>query len=69
MRLGDGSQSLTIYAKRALRDRKIPFEITAPINPFFSESNQKQLKKAAAQMDAGQIVVKTFDDLERLEEE
>ena len=59
----------TIYAKRALRDRKIPFEITAPIDPFFSESNQKQLKKAAAQMDAGQIVVKTFDDLEKLEEE
>ena len=59
----------TIYAKKALRDRKIPFEITAPIDPFFSESNQKQLKKAAAQIDAGQIVVKTFDDLEKLEEE
>ena len=59
----------TIYAKRALRDRKIPFEISAPLDPFFSESNQQQLKKAAAQIDAGQIVVKTIDDLEKLENE
>lgn len=59
----------TIYAKRALRDRKIPFEISAPLDPFFSENNQQQLKKAAAQIDAGQIVVKTIDDLEKLENE
>ena len=25
-----------IYAKRALRDRKIPFEIVAPRDPFYS---------------------------------
>ena len=45
------------------------FEITAPLDPFFSESNQQQLRKAAAQIDAGQIVVKTFDELEKTEKE
>lgn len=24
-----------IYAKKVLRDRKIPFELTAPIDPFY----------------------------------
>ena len=32
-----------IYAKRALRDRKIPFEITASVDPFYSESNKARL--------------------------
>ena len=30
----------TIYAKRALRDRKIPFDITAPTDPFYSDRNR-----------------------------
>lgn len=32
-----------IYAKKALRDRKIPFEIEAPRDPFYSESNMHAL--------------------------
>ena len=28
-----------IYAKKALRDRRIPFEVTAPLDPFYSDSN------------------------------
>ena len=28
-----------IYAKRALRDRRIPFEIVATSDPFYSASN------------------------------
>lgn len=30
-----------IYAKKALRDRRIPFEITASADVFYSESNNE----------------------------
>ena len=35
-----------IYAKKALRDRKIPFEIAAPRDPFYSDSNMDALDKS-----------------------
>lgn len=30
-----------IYAKKALRDRRIPFEIAAPLDSFYSDSNME----------------------------
>ena len=33
-----------IYAKKALRDRRIPFEVAAPLDPFYSDSNMEQLE-------------------------
>ena len=33
-----------IYTKKALRDRKIPFDIEAPADPFYSEQNMAQLR-------------------------
>ena len=39
-----------IYAKKALRDRRIPFEVTAPLDPFYSTSNMEQLRKANQQI-------------------
>ncbi len=56
-----------IYAKKALRDRKIPFEIAAPADKFYSESNLRQLKKAEQQIKDGQVVVKTMAELEAME--
>ena len=32
--------------KKALRDRKIPFDIVAPVDPFYSDTNHKRLQKA-----------------------
>ena len=55
-----------VYAKRALRDRKIPFDISAPIDPFYSKPNMNQLEKAAAQVEAGKVVTKTMEELEAL---
>ncbi len=56
-----------VYAKKALRDRKIPFDITAPIDPFYSESNMAQIRKADEQVRAGRVVVKSMDELEAME--
>ena len=57
-----------IYAKRALRDRKIPFEITAPEDPFFSDSNMKRLQESEQQFRDGRVVVKTMEELEAMAE-
>lgn len=56
-----------IYAKKALRDRKIPFEITAPVEPFYSEKNLAQIQKADQQVKRGRVVVKTMEELEAME--
>ncbi len=56
----------TIYAKRALRDRKIPFEIVAPIDPFYSDKNMQQLEKSDQQIKEGKVIVKTMDELEAM---
>ena len=58
-----------IYAKKALRDRRIPFEVAAPLEPFYSDSNMKQLRKASQQVKNGQVIVKTMEELEAMENE
>ena len=58
-----------IYAKKALRDRRIPFEVAAPLTPFYSDSNMEQLRKADQQVRNGQVVVKTMEELEAMERE
>lgn len=58
-----------IYAKKALRDRRIPFDITAPVDPFYSETNMAQLSKAEQQIKAGNVVIKTMEELEAMEVE
>ena len=53
-----------LYAKKAIRDRKIPFEIAAPRDPFYSESNMKRLRESLQQLNDGKVVVKTLEELE-----
>lgn len=57
----------TIYAKKALRDRRIPFDITASSDPFYSDSNMAQLRKASQQIKNGQVIEKTMEELEAME--
>lgn len=55
-----------IYAKKALRDRRIPFEVAAPVDPFYSETNMAQIAKAKQQVQSGKVVVKTMEELEAM---
>jgi DNA-damage-inducible protein J len=43
---------ITIFAKAVVRTGKIPFEVTT--DPFYSETNQAHLRRAIAQLDAGE---------------
>lgn len=49
----NASVAINIFAKAVLRERRIPFEISAEADPFFSETNTKRLKKSIAQLESG----------------
>ena len=57
-----------VYAKKALRDRKIPFEIEAP-DPFYCESNMHNIEESLRQIREGKVVGKTMEELEAMEDE
>ncbi len=57
------------YTKTALRERRIPFIISAPTDPFYSESNMSRLKHSFRQAESGKVIVKTMDELEAMENE
>ncbi|GHV56869.1 hypothetical protein AGMMS49579_21940 [Spirochaetia bacterium] len=46
------STAVTVFAKTVVRERKIPFEIAFPEDPFWSEPNQAHLRKAIADIEA-----------------
>jgi DNA-damage-inducible protein J len=43
--------AFTVFAKAAVRQQKIPFEIAA--DPFYSETNMSRLRKAIAAVESG----------------
>lgn len=43
--------AFTMFTKAVVRQNKIPFEITA--DPFYSVENQRHLKKAITDLEAG----------------
>lgn len=47
------STAVNIFARTIVRERRIPFEIAAPREPFYGEANMCRLRKAAAELDAG----------------
>lgn len=49
--------AFTIFAKAVVRERKIPFEITAGTEDFFSEYNQERVRKSIATIKAGKGVM------------
>ena len=57
------------YTKTALRERRIPFIISAPADPFYSASNMKRLRHSFSQAENGEIIVKTMEELEAMADE
>ncbi|KFJ00922.1 type II toxin-antitoxin system RelB/DinJ family antitoxin [Bifidobacterium stellenboschense] len=49
------SAAFNIFAKTVVRERRIPFEVTA--DPFYSAENMARVRRAAAKLDAGQGTV------------
>ncbi len=56
------STAINIFAKKVVREKRIPFEVS--VDPFYSETNIKALKKSIEQIKSGKTVEMSFDDLE-----
>lgn len=56
-----------IYTMKALNERCIPFDITAPVDPFFSAQNISQIQKSRNQAKSEKVIVKSIEELEALE--
>lgn len=61
------STAFNIYAKKIAREHRIPFELTT--DPFYSESNMAVLRESIRQLERGETVTKTIEELEAMEYE
>jgi DNA-damage-inducible protein J len=50
----NASVAVNLFAKAVIRERRIPFEIVANDDPFFSETNQRRLQRSLEQLNANQ---------------
>ena len=57
------------FTKTALRERRIPFIISAPADPFYSDSNMKRLRHSFRQAEEGKVISRTMDELEAMADE
>ena len=49
--------AICVFAKKAVREQKIPFEITAE-DPFYSKTNMEYLEKVIEKIDSGKAKLK-----------
>ena len=45
--------AFTIFATKVSKERRIPFDVTADPDPFYSEANMSRLRTAVADVKAG----------------
>ena len=61
------STAFNIFAKKVIREKRIPFDVS--IDPFYSESNIKAIKESIKQLQKGEVIVKSIEELEAMENE
>lgn len=64
------STAITIFAKKVVSERRIPFDITENDDyGFYSEQNQSYLKKSIDELERGEVIVKSIEELEAITNE
>jgi DNA-damage-inducible protein J len=65
------SGAINVFFRQAIREQAIPFKVRAvsKYDEYFNEYNMKAIKESIAQMEAGDVVVKTLAELEAMEYE
>ena len=56
--------AICIFAKKAVSEQRIPFEVTANSDPFYSKSNISYLEKIARQIEDGTATLVEHDLIE-----
>lgn len=51
------STAINLFVKAVLRENRIPFEITQVIDPFYSETNMKYVRKSVRELRDGKGAV------------
>lgn len=62
------STAINMFAKAFVRERRLPFEVVAS-DLFYSEANMKHLQRSIKQLEEGQVITKTMDELETMANE
>ncbi len=57
--------AFTIFARKMSREQRIPFEVS--IDPFYCAKNLRAIDESIEQLRKGQVVLKTLEDLEAME--
>lgn len=55
--------AICVFAKKAVREQKIPFEITAE-DPFYSKANMEHLEKLIEKIESGKAKLKKHELIE-----
>jgi len=63
----NASVAVNMFVRTVIRDKKIPFEIIGNDDPFYSEKNIARLEESFRQLETGQVVIKTMEELEAME--
>ena len=58
------TSAFTMFAAKVTQDQRIPFEVTAEPDPFYSEENMKRLREAIADVEAGRSTLKPHELIE-----
>lgn len=61
----DLSAAVRIFLAQVVKENGLPFRPTN--EPFYSAKNQEALRRSAAQIEAGQTVTKSLDELRSME--
>ena len=61
--------AITIFIRKVLRERGLPFEVNAKTDPFYDEYNQSIFKKSMEQRAKGEVVIKNLRELEKMSED
>jgi len=61
----DLPSAVRLFLTQMVRENGLPFQPKA--DPFYSSSNLKQLSKSIEQMEKGETITKTFEELKEFE--
>lgn len=61
------SVAVNMFIKAVLKENKLPFEVA--YDPIYSKESVKRLKKSIANIENGNKVTKTIEELEVMEDE
>ena len=56
--------AFTIFATKVSKERRIPFDVTADPDPFYSVANMNRLRKAIADVKSGKAKLAEHDLIE-----